>query len=179
MRRRNPTAAERLESQETLRKILTPGCTVHTILRHCARSGMTRWIDLHYIDPQGGTHWLSRLASTACGFTFDEQRECIRVGGCGMDMGFSLVYHLAAVLWPDGFGCIGRSEDRRVWCPSNDHSNGDRDYTPHNATTKCQQSVCWCHDSTATPPAFCSSCGCTMTDHWHDDGGYALTHRWL
>lgn len=46
------------------------------------------------------------------------------VGGCGMDMGYHLVYALARKLWPDGFDCIGPG------CPSNDHSNGDRDYTP-------------------------------------------------
>jgi hypothetical protein len=49
----------------------------------------------------------------------------IVVRGCGMDMGFHLVYNLSSILFADSFTCIGPG------CPSNDHSNGDKDYTPH------------------------------------------------
>jgi len=41
----------------------------------------------------------------------------IRVGGCGMDMGFHLIYSLSRILYPNGFDCIGDN------CPSNDHFN--------------------------------------------------------
>src|SRR5712692_6873174 len=54
------------------------------------------------------------------------QYEGIKVSGAGMDMGFHLVYSLSYDLYPDGFECIGER------CPSNDHSNGDRDYSPHH-----------------------------------------------
>ena len=43
-----------------------------------------------------------------------------------MEMGFSLVYTLSSTLYPEGFKCIGYGR-----CPSNDHRNGDRDYSPH------------------------------------------------
>jgi hypothetical protein len=36
------------------------------------------------------------------GDRFDRNREGIVVGGCGMDMGFHLVYNLGATLWPKG-----------------------------------------------------------------------------
>ncbi len=107
-----------------MRETLKPGDTVYTVLRHVSRSGMSRAIDLYKLS-DGEPQWLSRLAARATGDTFDEKRECIRVGGCGMDMGFHLVYGLSRVLFKDAFQCIGER------CPSNDHSNGDRDYTPH------------------------------------------------
>ena len=51
--------------------------------------------------------------------------EGVPVSGCGMDMGFQIVYCLSSALYPDGFDCIGKD------CLANDHFNGDRDYTPH------------------------------------------------
>jgi hypothetical protein len=69
--------------------------------------------------------WISRLVGKAIGERFNDKRECLSVSGCGMDMGFHVVYSLSRTLFKDNFECIGKS------CPSNDHSNGDRDYTPH------------------------------------------------
>jgi hypothetical protein len=113
--------AEREEAAEDLRKMLPPGSTIHTVLRHVSRSGMARRIDLYFLEA-GMPHWLSYRAAKAIGARFKD--EAIHVTGCGMDMGFHLVYALSRVLYPDGHGCIGEG------CPSNDHSNGDRDYTP-------------------------------------------------
>jgi hypothetical protein len=116
--------ADKAEAIERLRKILKPGDTVRTVLRHVSSSGMSRVIDLYAVSG-GDLIWLSGMASTACGFKMDPKRQGIRIGGCGMDMGFAIVYELSSVLFRDRFECIG---DR---CPSNDHSNGDRDRTPH------------------------------------------------
>ena len=112
------------EAQETLRGMLHPGDVVHTVLRHKARSGMMRAIDLYKLE-DGELRWLSPLAARATGISFSEKYEALVAGGCGMDMGFHLVYELSAALYPQGFECIGEK------CPANDHSNGDRDYTPH------------------------------------------------
>ena len=82
-----------------------------------------------------------------------------------MDMGFHLVYSLSYALWPDGFGCVGAG------CPSNDHSNGDRDYTPHGPT-----------DANGDPEDRDPGPGEArdgLVRHWHRDGGYALRQRWL
>lgn len=76
-----------------------------------------------------------------------------------MDMGFWAVYQLSYGLFKGGFGCIGEG------CPSNDHSNGDRDYTPHMSEADrmgADGELCNCHK-----------------DHMHNDGGYALKQRWL
>jgi hypothetical protein len=82
-----------------------------------------------------------------------------------MDMGFHLVYTLSYALYPQGFGCVGER------CPSNDHSNGDRDYTPHG----CYDENGALEDREPGPGELRDGC----RRHWHRDGGYALTQRWL
>mgnify|MGYP001617057424 FL=1 len=137
-----PTLAkpEQAEAITKLRRVLKPGDTVYTVLRHTSKSGMYRAIDLYKLPAKGGPLCLSYTATLAMGARFDKRHESIGVSGCGMDMGFHLVYHLGRALWPDGVQCAGEQR-----CQSNDHTNGDRDYTPHH----------------------------------HQDGGYALRHRWL
>lgn len=106
---------ERQESIEVLRGILQPGDTVRTVLRHVSASGMSRRIDFYKIV-DGETRFLTYHVARACGYKLSD-KSGLTVGGCGMDMGFAVVYNLGSVLFPDGFSCIG---DR---CPSNDHSN--------------------------------------------------------
>ena len=119
--------AERDKAIMDLRKMLAPGDTVFTVLRNQSRSGMSRRIDCYKLE-DNQPRWLSRLVAKATGFTFSDKHEAIRVDGCGMDMGFHVVSTLSRVLCPDGFTCIGNNQR----CPSNDHSNGDQDYTPHH-----------------------------------------------
>lgn len=99
------TKAQKVEQEETraeLRNMLTPGQKVYCILRHCSRSGMSRVIDLKIIDSDGDPRHIGRMAAVAMGDTYDHKREGIKIGGCGMDMGFALVYNLGSVLWPKG-----------------------------------------------------------------------------
>lgn len=117
--------AEQQEWAEKLRKILSPGDTIDCVLRHVSRSGMSRRIDLFARTPDGPM-FISGMAAAAMGERWDRDKGGIVVGGCGMDMGFHLVYNLSYTLWPQGHECIGDK------CPSNDHSNGDRIYTPHH-----------------------------------------------
>lgn len=116
--------AERQEAINHLRKILKPGDTVYTILRHRSRSGMSRVIDLYAEGPDGPRE-IGWWAADAIGEKYDHDRGGIRIGGCGMDMGFELVRCLSRALFPDGFECTGEG------CPANDHVNGDRDRSPH------------------------------------------------
>ena len=119
---------ERDEACERLRALLPPGSTVYTVLRNRARSGMSRDISIHAIV-DGEPTWLTYNVALATGLRFDPKWEAIKMGGCGMDMGFAIVSALGHALYPEGFGCTGRGEHPDM-CPSNDHSNGDRDYTP-------------------------------------------------
>lgn len=118
------------DARDQLRAMLPPGSTVKTILRHVSRSGMTRAIS----PVVGGEDVTWLVVSAMPGYKFNRTHGGITMSGCGMDMGFALVYDLSATLYPDGFECVG-SGDPHAWgadCPSNDHSNGDRDYTPHH-----------------------------------------------
>lgn len=127
------TKTEKLEAVAQLRKMLKPGSTVYTILRHCSASGMSRVIDLAIpcveyrseyppkpadkADYPGQVDYDAKpkrvrvglqirsigwLAAKAMDDKFDRDRYGIKVGGCGMDMGFHLVYNLGATLWPKG-----------------------------------------------------------------------------
>ena len=121
--------ADRAESIATLREILRPGDTVTTVLRSVSRSGMSRSIDLYALKCERGKvslRWLSYHVARVLG-GWDERRECVKVGGCGMDMGFHLVYNLGRTLWPTGYRCGGKR------CHSNDHTNGrPRDGRSHH-----------------------------------------------
>lgn len=93
--------ADREEAMERLRGLLKPGQEVLCVLRHRSRSGMQRVIDLKTIV-DGELQGIGWSAAIAMGDRFDPHREGIVVGGCGMDMGFHLVYNLGATLWPKG-----------------------------------------------------------------------------
>lgn len=115
---------ERRNAVAQLRGIFPPGSAAKTILRHVTASGMGRSISV--ISP-ADCEDVTWLVSRATGDKLDHKRGGIKVGGCGMDMGFALVYNLSRALYPDGFTCSGINPI----CPSNDHSNGDRDFSPH------------------------------------------------
>ncbi len=112
---------ERQEYADRLRKWLPPGTTVYTVLRNVSRSGMSRRIDL-YAWVNGEKMYLSGMAAAVMG------DRCkgggIIVSGCGMDMGFHVVYNLAWALWGKAFKCIGvAGKEHKKRCPSNDHSD--------------------------------------------------------
>ena len=113
------------EAIERLRELVKPGDTIYTSLEHVSRSGMSRWIDA-YIMIDNEPRRINRLVMYVFEQKIGRNHDGVYMGGCGMDMGFSLVYNLSYYLYPDGFTCTGEK------CPSNDHSNGDRDYTPHH-----------------------------------------------
>ena len=103
------------EASADLFELLEPGDTLHTVLRHVSKSGMSRDIDVYKLVDSEAI-WLSWKVARL----LDEpmHNDAIRVRGAGMDMGFHLVYGIGQRLWPEGFTCIGEN------CPSNDHLNG-------------------------------------------------------
>ena len=116
---------ERQEAIEHLREFIKPGDTVYTTLKHVSRSGMLRIIDVHVIE-DNQPRWIAYTVAKAIDAPFNQRAsDGIKMTGCGMDMGFALVYDLSYNLFRDGFDCTGEN------CHSNDHSNGDRDRTPH------------------------------------------------
>lgn len=95
------TKAEQRESLEVLRTLLKPGTLVYTTLRHVSASGMTRWLDVFVAD--GNTiRDITGHVCDAADFKYCTRRHSLKIGGCGMDMGFQVVYCLGLSLWPDG-----------------------------------------------------------------------------
>ena len=90
-------AAMRSQACAELREILKPGDTVYCVLRNVSRSGMSRQIDFY----AEGMQYLTGYIAEACDYPRHKGGP-LKVGGCGMDMGFSVVYNLGAVLWPNG-----------------------------------------------------------------------------
>ena len=83
-----------------LLEILKPGATVYTELKRVSKSGMSRVISLKAVH-DGEIITLDYLASQATGYRLDS--NCgLKVTGCGMDMGFHVVYVLGNALWPHG-----------------------------------------------------------------------------
>lgn len=93
--------ADRAEALQSLREHFKPGQTVYTILRHVSSSGMSRDISVITIDDEGQIRQWDWAVACVLGEPL-AKREGVRVGGCGMDMGFHLVYNLGRTLWPDG-----------------------------------------------------------------------------
>lgn len=95
------TTTEKAEAIKNLRQLIKEGATVYTILRHRTASGMTRFLDL-YIMRDNEPWRITWQAAKAMGWTYDRKHEALKVGGCGMDMGFHAVYTLSRYLFPNG-----------------------------------------------------------------------------
>jgi hypothetical protein len=83
---------------------LTQDAKVYTILRKVSSSGMSRHISL-VIAKDGELYDITYYAAAALGESLYETNghRAIRQNGCGMDMGFNLVYNLSSVLYGDGY----------------------------------------------------------------------------
>lgn len=127
--RKKFTKADKEDARERLAGMLKPGDTVHTILEHVSRSGMLRHVRPVVLRDNDAVN-LGYSAGAFLDWSVTDQS--VHVDGCGMDMGFHLVHELASALFPEGFECIGEGSERSQRCPSNDHTNGDRNYKPHH-----------------------------------------------
>lgn len=85
-----------------LLKLLAPGATIYTQLRHASASGMQRRISLHIVH-EGRIRCIDTLAADLMGDKIHKAGGIV-ANGCGMDMGFHLVYSLGSRLWPEPHG---------------------------------------------------------------------------
>lgn len=146
--------AEREGALILLRSILKPGDTVDCILRHVSRSGMYRSISLLQRGKDGPRD-ITRIAGLACGLKRD-RHDGLGVGGCGMDMGFHVVYSLGRALYPAGFGVLGTYGEDHAFRPASPEAA---------AVTVAQGAVYRGRNG--------------ETSGWDYDGGYAFRHNWL
>ena len=106
-----PTKAqiqERDEARATLRELVEQSQkrrdgspVIYTFLRHVSKSGMSRDITLKIVDGDGTLRDITYTAALAIGEKPRDNygRRVIRVHGCGMDMGFHLVYSVSHALY--------------------------------------------------------------------------------
>jgi len=92
---------ERQEAIDQLRKYMTPGSTVLTILRKVSTSGMTRWIDMHVIVDNQPLRF-TWTAAIALKLPYDKKEEALKIRGCGLDVGFDVTYRIAELLHDKG-----------------------------------------------------------------------------
>lgn len=94
-----------------LREIICPGDTVYTILEHVSKSGMLR--EVRVLTMVNNRPWdLSYMVSILLDIPQGKTRG-LRMAGCGIDMGFQLVYLLSGALF--GYHHEGEYALRQVW----------------------------------------------------------------
>ena len=139
-----------------LRDKLTPGRTVYTKITHVSRSGMSRSIECYLAQGRDNLTDITWEVARATNARLDPRHGGIVMGGCGMDMGYALVYNLGRTLYPNGVPCTrSRGYDPDTYatlhdsprCKSNDHVN--------DATVPYSRDVI------------------------HRNGGYALNQVWM
>ena len=143
-----------------LRAILNPGDTVYCILRHCSASGMMRVIDFIVIKDNRPVR-LSIYICDLLGMPYHRKYHGVAVRGCGMDMGFGVVYDLGCALWPEGFG---------LWPLSGEYMPKEGNYRKTTSAQDAQKMI-------AQGFRFCGRNG--DTSGWDNDGGYALRSEWI
>lgn len=95
-------------SIHALQQMIQEGDTLYTTCDHVSRSGMTRHLTVRSLLPSDrGARQIdvlnfNYLISEALAWPLTKDRS-LKVGGCGMDMGFHLVYTLSRVLFDDGY----------------------------------------------------------------------------
>lgn len=161
------------DTLDELRALLPPGSVAFTELHYVSRDGMTRHLSVKLDHGRDITAMVADVLGerlTARGY--------IRVRGCGMDMGFHLVYGLSRTLYRDGHYCTGKRG-----CPSNDHSNdygrlareyADKHPAPADTADRDEREA-WC----AARSEWIARHRLYRRNRLHSDGGYAVSHRWL
>lgn len=110
----------REQARKQLRDLCPPGTMVYTSLKQVSRSRMSRQIDV-FVTEGGSIRDITGLVSIAAGITQGKHGHLV-VGGCGMDMGFHVVYSLGRALYPEGFKLAANQYGR-----NGDKSGFDRD----------------------------------------------------
>lgn len=96
------TKEQRDAALALLRTLLKPGQEVFTVLRHVSKSGMSRHISVFCVGADRRPRDISHAVGRAADYLWDMDDGGLHVNGCGMDMGFEVVYNLGAALWPKG-----------------------------------------------------------------------------
>lgn len=96
----------RLQEIAGLKKWIKPGTTIYTKLESVSASGMSRRIRVYAVRPasKGQPASIANITHAVANVTGDRISEDgeIVATGCGMDMGFAIVYAFGRGMWPKG-----------------------------------------------------------------------------
>lgn len=146
------------QTKAELRKVYPVGALVQTQCLHVSASGMTRRISvLACVD--GQVRRMDEQIGLVIGSRISDSGGLI-IGGCGMDMGFSIAYSLGRALYPQGFGTMPRDTATLKILKK------ARPATRKQAANMVAKGV-----------AFSGRNG--DSSGWDNDGGYALNHQWI
>ncbi len=95
------TKSEREEIISRLQEWLIRGTKVYGLVVNVAPSGMSRTIRFLYVDDGEIGERPGRWVAAVIGGRYDENREAVRVSGCGMDMVYHSILSLSHALWGD------------------------------------------------------------------------------
>ena len=99
--------SEKQEALEKLKSWIKKGDTLHTTTKHVSRSGMMRHISVKHLkatdNPERPVNVSNYDYHVARVLDLPEapNYQGVKIGGCGMDMGFHLVYSLSRALFKD------------------------------------------------------------------------------
>jgi len=95
-------AIEKAETEkpiiEELKRLLGQTKKVYCVLKYRSSSGMNRVISFHTIK-DNELYNLDYNISKILNYSYSDSYDGLKVDGCGMDMGFSVVYNLSAKLY--------------------------------------------------------------------------------
>ena len=97
---------DKKDLERLLKEWFPKGSTAHTSIRHVNPKGTSRHIKVFAISGeriQNVSYYVSKLLNWKL-----TKNDGVFVSGCGMDMGFHLVYTLSSILYKDGYALTHR-----------------------------------------------------------------------
>ena len=84
---------EHFEAYDYFKTNLKKNDTIYCIIKHVSQSGMSRHISFFYIR-NNEPRFITPRISDFLDYKMNKYHDALVVGGCGMDMAFSVVHHL-------------------------------------------------------------------------------------
>lgn len=174
MKTKNTTARD--EAVAWLRARIEVGAHLYTTVTHVAKSGMSRRIKVLMVVPDEGgrgNHQIWNISGWVAEATNRKKHSnemSVVVNGCGMDMGFELIYTLGRVMFPDGFcpSSIGiRPHDGKRVNVNIGRGRSAGPMTKAEMEEMVKQG--WKFEGGRNGDQ----------SGWDNDGGYALNQRWI
>lgn len=138
MTKKEEIAKEKADAIKMLRSLARKSNYVfYTKLDHVSRSGMFRRISVYAMEgnkPQCVNFLIEKLGV----YKRTHGSDSLGISGCGMDMGFAIVYNTSCHVFPT-YKCRGEATKKRRSCPASIHVN---EHTPRDKTAIHKDGYC-------------------------------------